>query len=183
MKTVVLTSPRMLFRLLKKSDLAEMHRLSSIPEVEKYNTLGIPKDISETKAILKDRIRDNKQAPIRNYTFAIEEKGTGDFIGMFGIFLGRPKQRKGEVWYKFYPQYWGKGLATEAVNCALDFCFDELKLHRVEAGCAIDNIASVKVIEKVGMIREGMARKVLPLESGWSDGYNFAILDTDERKR
>lgn len=183
MKSVALTSPRMLLRPLKKSDLAEMHRLSSIPEVEKYNTLGIPKHISETKAILKDRLRDHKMTPIQNYTFAIEQKGTGQFIGMFGIFLGRTKHRKAEVWYKFFPDFWGKGLATEAVNCALDFCFDELKLHRVEAGCAVDNIASIKVIEKVGMTREGMARKILPLESGWSDGYNFAILDTDKRKR
>lgn len=158
-----------------------MHTLSSIPEVEKFNTLGIPKDITITKSILKERIKDNKISPFENYTFVIEEKGTEKFIGLFGIVMGRKKQQKAEIWYKFHPVYWGKGLATEAVNCVIDFCFDELKLHRVEAGCAIDNIGSVKVLEKAGMTREGLARQVLPLESGWSDGYNYGILNSDPR--
>jgi RimJ/RimL family protein N-acetyltransferase len=181
MPTVVLSSPRLFLRLLKKSDLLEMHNLSSIPEVEKYNTLGIPKDISVTKSILKDRVKDNKASPIQNYTFAIEEKVTEKFIGMFGVVLGRPKQKKAEIWYKFHPDYWGKGLATEAVNCVLDFCFEELKLHRVEAGCAVENINSIRILERVGMTREGLSRKSLPLDSGWSDGYNFGILATDKR--
>jgi RimJ/RimL family protein N-acetyltransferase len=171
----------MLLRPLKKSDLADMHQLSSIPEVEKYNTLGIPKEIKVTKGILKDRLRDNKKSKLSNYTFAIEEKGTAKFIGMFGLVLGRPKQQKAEIWYKFHPDFWGKGLATEAVNCMLDYCFDELKLHRVEAGCAIENIGSIRVLEKVGMKHEGTNRQTLPLDSGWSDGHTFGILRTDTR--
>jgi ribosomal-protein-alanine N-acetyltransferase len=183
MKTIVLSSPRLLLRPIKKSDLNDMHLLSSIPEVEKYNTLGMPNDISITRAILKDRLKDNKLSPFNNYTFAIEEKVTGKFIGMFGIVIGRSKQNKAELWYKFHPRFWGLGLATESIHCVLDYCFDELKLHRVEAGCAVENIGSVRVLEKVGMTKEGLARKVLPLDSGWSDGYSFGILSSDERKR
>tara|TARA_R110000737_G_scaffold17480_1_gene35177 strand:- start:5865 stop:6416 length:552 start_codon:yes stop_codon:yes gene_type:complete len=183
MTSIILSSPHLLLRPIKKSDLSDMHKLSSIPEVEKFNTLGIPANISVTKSILKDRIKDNKKEPFQNYTFAIEEKRTGKFIGMFGLFLGRPKQQRAEVWYKFHPDFWGKGLATESVHCVLDYCFDEMKLHRVEAGCAVENLASVRVLEKVGMTREGMARKILPLDSGWSDGYSFGILSSDERKR
>lgn len=181
MNSIVLTSPNLLLRPIKKGDLSSMHALSSNPEVEKYNTMGIPKDISVTKSILKDRLKDNKIVPFQNYTLAILEKGTGNFIGMFGIVRGRPKQQKAELWYKFHPDFWGKGLATEAVHCVLDFCFDEMKLHRVEAGCAVENIASIRVLEKVGMSREGLARKILPLDSGWSDGYSFGILATDKR--
>lgn len=181
MKPIILTTPRMLLRPIKKSDLADMHKLCSIPEVEKYNTLGVPKDSSVTKSILKDRLHDNKRSPLKNYTFAIEEKGSGQFIGMFGLSMGRPKQRKAEIWYKFHPNYWGKGLATEAVNCLLDYCFDELKLHRVEAGCAVENVGSMRVLEKVGMTHEGTNRQTLPLDSGWSDGHSYGILATDKR--
>ncbi|HMB61757.1 MAG TPA: GNAT family protein, partial [Eudoraea sp.] len=74
---------------------------------------------------------------------------------------------------------WGKGYATEAVRAVLKFGFRVLKLHRMEAGCAVDNIASIRVLEKVGMQMEGQRRKVLPLQQGWSDNYEFAILDTD----
>ncbi|MDB0062671.1 GNAT family N-acetyltransferase [Crocinitomicaceae bacterium] len=181
MKNLRLTSPRLSIRLLLKSDLQEMHALSSIPEVEKYNTLGIPEDISITKAILKDRIVDNKIKNARILTFAIEEKGTDKFIGMFGFSFKCTRYSSAEIWYKFHPDYWNKGLATEAVSCALDYCFDELKLHRVEAGCAIDNLGSIRVLEKAGMKHEGTHRESLPLESGWSDGHTFGILKTDKR--
>lgn len=76
----------------------------------------------------------------------------------------------------------GKGFGTEALNLFLDFGFKNLKLHRITAGCAIDNIGSIKVLEKVGMKREGHARQSLPLKSGWSDNFEYAILETDKRK-
>ena len=176
-----LISSRLVFRFLHKSDLKEMHDLNSNPEVEKYNTLGIPADISITKAILKDRINDNKIKNARILTFAIEEKGTDKFIGMFGFSFKHSRYSSAEIWYKFHPDYWNKGIATEAVSCALDYCFDELKLHRVEAGCAIDNLGSIRVLEKVGMKHEGTHRESLILESGWSDGHTFGILETDKR--
>jgi RimJ/RimL family protein N-acetyltransferase len=64
----------------------------------------------------------------------------------------------------------------------INFGFNDLKLHRIEAGCAVENIGSLKVLEKVGIQREGHKRKVLPLKNGWSDNYEYAILETDERK-
>ena len=61
----------------------------------------------------------------------------------------------------------------------IEFCFNELKLHRIQAGCAVDNISSIKVLEKSGMTKEGRGRQVLPLSNGWSDNYEYSILDTD----
>lgn len=81
-----------------------------------------------------------------------------------------------------HPDYWNKGFGTETLHEILNFGFEKLQLHRIEAGCAVDNIASIKVLEKVGMNREGRKRQVLPLKSGWSDNYEYAILSTDLRK-
>ena len=64
----------------------------------------------------------------------------------------------------------------------VNYGFDELKLHRIQAGAAVKNIGSIKVLEKVGFIKEGRGRQILPLKSGWSDNYEYAILETDERK-
>ncbi len=69
--------------------------------------------------------------------------------------------------------------ATEALERIIQFGFEDLKLHRIEAGCAVNNIASYKVMEKCGMIREAHRRKLLPLKSGWSDNYEYAILEED----
>jgi [ribosomal protein S5]-alanine N-acetyltransferase len=54
-----------------------------------------------------------------------------------------------------------------------------LKLHRIEAGCAVENVASVSVLEKVGMTREGMKRKKLPIRGEWKDNYFFGMLEED----
>jgi ribosomal-protein-alanine N-acetyltransferase len=81
-------------------------------------------------------------------------------------------------WY-----YWNKGFATESLKAVIDFGFDTLNLHRIEAGCAVNNIGSFKVLEKSGMIREGRLRQVLPLKSVWSDNFEYSILETDQRKQ
>ena len=61
----------------------------------------------------------------------------------------------------------------------MQYGFKELRLHRIEAGCAVENFGSIKVLEKVGMKKEGRKRKSLPLKSGWSDSFEYAILSTD----
>jgi [ribosomal protein S5]-alanine N-acetyltransferase len=54
-----------------------------------------------------------------------------------------------------------------------------LRLHRIEAGCAVENIPSIKVLEKAGMTREGLKRKKLPIRGEWKDNYFYAILEED----
>ena len=169
-------------RLIELTDLKSIHQLLSLPETDEYNALGIPKNIEETKSIIKPWITENELTNINNYTLVIENTLNNDFIGLFGLKLGSEKYKRGEVWYKTHPDYWNKGIATEVLAKMIDFGFDVLNLHRIQAGCAVANIASIKVLEKVGMIREGRGRQLLPLKSGWSDNFEYSILETDKRK-
>lgn len=178
---IPLLTKRTRVRPIVLGDLAAIHQLHGFPEVDQYNTLGIPKDITETKALILPWIKDNEERPITNHTWAIEHQETGEFIGLFGFKLGHPKYKRAEVWYKILPSYWNQGIATEVLSKTIKFGFTELQLHRIEAGCAIDNMASIKVLEKVGMIREAHRRQILPLQTGWSDNYEYAILVTDHQ--
>ncbi|MBC8755094.1 GNAT family N-acetyltransferase [Kordia sp. YSTF-M3] len=182
MTKLEIVTERLTLRLIKSSDLNSVHELHSFPEVDAYNTLGIPTNISETNKIVQGWIADQQQSEIENYIFAIEHTSNGEFIGLFGFKLGNKKYKRAEIWYKIHPKFWKKGFATEAVKAILDFGFETLKLHRIEAGCSVHNIGSIKVLEKVGMIREGRGREVLPLKSGWSDCFEYSILEMDERK-
>ena len=181
-KTIEILTKRTRLRLIEISDLDSIHTLHSLPETDEFNTLGIPKSIEETKRIITPWIAENKRTHIRNYTFAIESIMTNDFIGLFGLILGNEKYRSGEVWYKLHSDHWNKGLASEVLARMIDYGFDALNLHRIQAGCAVENIGSIKVLEKVGMIREGRGRQILPLKSGWSDNFAYSILETDIRK-
>ena len=179
MKNIDLLTERTRLRLIVLSDLQSIHKLHSLPETDKFNTLGIPVNIEETKSIIEQWIIQNNKKVITNYTFAIEHKASKKFIGLFGLKLGNKKFNKGEVWYKIHSESWGKGYASETLRKIIDYGFDTLKLHRIEAGCAIENIGSIKVLEKVGMIREGRGRQILPLKLGWSDNFQYSILETD----
>ena len=57
----------------------------------------------------------------------------------------------------------------------------DLSLHKVEAGVACENERSIHVLEKSGMIREGLRRKILPIRGEWKDNYHYAIVEDDPR--
>jgi len=179
MNQIILTSNRLSLRFIQKTDLEAIHNLQSIPKVDKYNTLGIPKNLAETEKIMAPLFIELEQTKITKYTFAIKLISTQQFIGLVALNLGSSKYKSGEVWYKLIPKYWGKGYATEVLIRLLEFGFKNLKLHRIEAGCAVNNLASIKVLEKAGFSYEGRKRKTLPLKSGWSDNFEYGILEKD----
>tara|TARA_R110002126_G_scaffold39248_1_gene116639 strand:+ start:723 stop:1274 length:552 start_codon:yes stop_codon:yes gene_type:complete len=183
MNDTEIETERIRLRLIDISDLDSIHTLHSLPETDKYNALGIPNSTEETKAIIEPWIKENQSEKIKTYTFAIVNKSNGKFMGLFGFKVGHQKYKRAEVWYKIHSDYWKKGYATEALKAILDFGFDTLNLHRIEAGCAVENIGSIKVLEKSGMVREGRLRQILPLKSGWSDNFQYAILESDVRSK
>ena len=101
------------------------------------------------------------------------------FVGLMALTSGKLNFRIAEVWYKIQPIYWRQGYTTEALKELLRYSFPTLNLHRIEAGCAVRNIASIKVLEKVGMVREGRKRSILPIRGEWVDACFYSILETD----
>ena len=172
-----LSTSRLNLHPLQKEDFAEIHEMNSYPQVAQYNTIGIPNDISVTTAMLEGVMEKDL-----SLAWSIRDKETGEFIGQFGMNLSSEKYRKGEIYYSLHPNQWGNGFATEAVNAVISFGFSELRLHRLEAGVATENSKSVALLERVGMLREGLCRKILPLQSGWMDNYMYAILEDDPRE-
>ncbi|MFT4831569.1 MAG: ribosomal-protein-alanine N-acetyltransferase [Psychroserpens sp.] len=153
MNKILISTDRLTLRLIEISDLDVIHKLHALPETDAYNALGIPKNIEETKAIIEPWLAQNNLEEIKNYTFAIELRKTLKFIGLFGVKLSPSKYKKGEVWYKIHVGQWNKGYATEVLKGMISYGFNTLKLHRIEAGCAVENIGSIKVLENSGMIR------------------------------
>jgi RimJ/RimL family protein N-acetyltransferase len=175
-----ITTERLLLREITWNDLEDIHRLHSKPEVDEYNTLGIPKNLDETRELMRPDIEIKKDPQLR-YTWRIILANTGDFIGLAAMTLSNDKYRLGEIYYKLLPECWGKGYATEAAKSLIVAGFDKFNLHKVEAGVATDNERSIRVLEKVGMTREGLRRKILPIRGEWKDNYHYAIVEDDPR--
>ena len=176
-----INSERLLLREITWNDLEDIHRLHSIPEVDEFNTLGVPKGLDETRELIRPDIETKKMDPQGSYTWRIILKNTGDFLGLAGMTLSRDKFRLGEIYYKLLPDHWGKGYATEVAKSLISTGFAAFELHKVEAGVATDNERSIRVLEKVGMTREGLRRKILPIRGEWKDNYHYAIVEDDLR--
>jgi ribosomal-protein-alanine N-acetyltransferase len=70
---------------------------------------------------------------------------------------------------------------TAAVRAVVPFVFDSLELHRLEAACLPENTASMRLLERVGFKREGLARQYLRINGDWRDHVLYALLETDLR--
>lgn len=81
-----------------------------------------------------------------------------------------------EIGWVFNPEYQNKDYATEAAYSVLKYGFETMNLHRIIAICQPENIPSWRVMEKIGMRREGHFKKCIPHENGWWDEYYYAIL-------
>ena len=175
----MIKTPRLYLTRLTKKDLENIHRKNCYPEVAKFNTIGIPKNLEETKQFLQPLFEPQNPEKGVQLCWSIRLKKNKNFIGEIGMQTSTPKYNKAEIHYSLIPHYWKKGFALEAVKALLNYGFKTLKLHRIEAGVATENVNSIKLLEKTGMKREGMHRKILPVGGKWIDNYSYAILEDD----
>lgn len=176
-----LKTERLTIKPVSENDIVDIFNLQSLEETAKYNTSSIPQNIDETRNKVENWSLENNKGKIQKLIFKVELTDTNEFIGLIGITLGKEHYKNAEVWFQYDFRFWNKGFATESLRKIIEFGFEDLQLHRIEAGCAVENIGSISVLEKVGMQREAHTRKLLPLQSGWSDNYGYAILSTDKR--
>lgn len=89
----------------------------------------------------------------------------------------RARGVQAELGWTLDPAYGGRGYATEAVRAAVELCFGPLRLRRVHAQCFADNVASWRLMERLGMRREQhTVKESLHRTRGWLDGYSYALL-------
>lgn len=114
----------------------------------------------------------------REYTFGIYELGTNNLIGHIALYaIKRLPYSSAFVGYAMDEIYIGKGIVTEAVELVVQFAFEQIGLHRVEAYVSTENNASIRVLEKSGFQREGLLRKLLYINGQWVDHYMYARLE------
>jgi RimJ/RimL family protein N-acetyltransferase len=165
----------MILRPLKPSDLESVHELLSDWNVVRYMLLPLCKTREETKKCLDDLMAEDSGGGWRSVTRAIETLDSGEVIGLCGIAILHGSEQ-GEIWYLVRPDHWGRGIAAEAARLLLGIGFAEMNLHRMFATCLPENPASGRVLEKIGMRKEGCQRKSLKIHGVWRDCFLYAIL-------
>lgn len=179
MHPVVLTGPRVSWRELSLDDAEAIVDLMSDERVFRYALDTEMPDVTVYRAFLSEYADTVSAADRTRYKLALTVDGR--VIGTGGVEMRHASASYGEIGYMIHPDMWGKGFGTEAAALLVGFAFDQLKLHRVWAGADPANVASTRILEKIGMRYEGTHREDTFKDGKWRDSAVYAILETDPR--
>ena len=175
-----IVTQRLVLRELRESDLEAVSALYSDAAFRRYE--GELQSKEEIAPDFQASLGLARQEPRERYILAVTISPDDQLCGYVDLKEGRRSIREWEMGWGMHPALWGRGYASEAARAVLRFAFEELKAHRVMASCHADNLASARVMEKLGMKREARRREVRRLNEQWWDEYVYAILERDARE-
>ena len=154
--TVELFAPGLRLRRFTLEDAPAMYaNWASDPLVTRYVTWETHASVETTRSVLAEWVPQYEKQDY--YHWLIEYEGVP--IGSISLFGISDWHRRGELGYCIGSSYWNKGITTKAVSLVLDFAFQEVGLERVIARHDVENPASGRVMQKAGMIKEGVLRR------------------------
>jgi RimJ/RimL family protein N-acetyltransferase len=169
---MIATGKTILLRKMERADVPDKVKWYNDSEVNKTLILTEKLELEKTLAWF-DKLADND----KRQDFIIESLETGEAIGIMGLVdIDRTHgtaECYGVVGEK---KYWGKGIGTESHSLLLRLVFDTMGLHKVWAIVRTENIAILKVIEKLGFKVEGTLREEKFVDGKWIDVYRVAVL-------
>lgn len=169
-----LTTERLTLRKLKLTDIPLYYeKLASQEEISQYMLWEPHKDMNETiEYITKEVESYEKQV---NYKWAITQKGENDIIGVIALLRFDEKENSCSFAYMLAKEHWNKGYVTEALKRVMEFAFLELGVERIEVDHLADNVASGKVMQKVGMEWIGIQKDKYTKPKGTFDAVCYEI--------
>jgi ribosomal-protein-alanine N-acetyltransferase len=176
-----LETQRLIMRPFDFNDSEQLHQILSQKEVMRY----LPEDVMSLKEVkgtiswLKDCYGKNSPERIIKLTLATVWKENQKVIGWCGLGPLEFSPKEIEIYYGLSKDYWGKGIGTEAAKAMLGYGFDTFKLDPIVAITKPENIASTKVLEKLGMIYRKEIGK-LPEKYRFYEGCFYYSISKDE---
>jgi RimJ/RimL family protein N-acetyltransferase len=135
-----------------------------------------PPSADQVSALILWAVQEQSIKPRLNYYLAAARKDTGAVIGEAVLRITDPVNGQGEIGFGVARRHWKQGYATEMGQALLAAAFGHFKLHRVYGQCAPENKPSIRVMQKLGLAREGMLREVTQARGRWWSTVIYAIL-------
>jgi len=172
-----LETERLTLRPFTLNDAADVFAYAADPEVARYVPWEAHRSEEDARRFIAGTL--DRAVVGGSSTWAIVERASGKVIGSIRMGEVHPVHARADVGYSLGRPYWNRGLTTEAVRAVLHFGFEEVGLNRIYAVCHVDNAASERVMQKVGMRYEGTQREVARVKGGYEDRKLYAILRRD----
>jgi [ribosomal protein S5]-alanine N-acetyltransferase len=169
---VPVRTTRLSLREFVKSDFDAVHAYSSDPRVTRYLFFG-PRDQDSTADYLAGLLASQRERPRTRFELAVEENASGRLIGACD--LSFIEHKVVDLGYMLGAADWGKGYATEIALALIDAAFFDLRADRVISTVDVNNGASIRVLEKIGMRWEAVYRKHRRAKNRWWDCHLFVL--------
>lgn len=171
--TILIETERLLLREITLDDTEEMFRLYSDPAILRYTGESVVESMEEMEKAIHIRIENYKKYGYGRWATLL--KDGMQFTGWAGLAY-LPEFDEIDLGYRFFPKYWGDGIATEASRAVLKYGFEELNIKSIVAIAMKEHTASIRVMQKVGMQFD----KIAPYEVGSEDAIWYRC---DQKER
>jgi RimJ/RimL family protein N-acetyltransferase len=173
-----LVTPRLVLRDFRPTDFRAVQLYAADTAVVRFMLWG-PNSDAETRAFLQRAAQRARATPRTHWELAVTDADTGDLVGGAAVRIDDAAHESGSMGYVIRRDRWGRGYATEAARAVLGLGFERLGLHRIEARCVPENVASERVLQKLGMRLEGRLRENYRIRGAWCDSMVYTMLRTE----
>lgn len=173
---MLIRTDRLLLRPFEEGDVDDVWAYQRLPEVARH-MLREPRDRDGAEWSVRGMMAET--GADRRYSFAVVLPEPATVVGEVSL-LGCGGTN-GEIGYVLHPGHQGRGLAAEATRAMFGLGFDELGMHRIFGLCSARNAASARLMERLGMRREGHFRHSRRVKGEWRDELVYAILAREWR--
>jgi [ribosomal protein S5]-alanine N-acetyltransferase len=177
-----LETPRLLLRSLRDDDLETILEYRNDPQVYRYQGWKVPFTVEDGLEFFAGMQTVTPGTPGVWLQLAIQPRASGKgMIGDVAFHITGSNPRQAYIGYSLARSAWGQGFASEAIRGLLDYLFCDLDLHRVLADCAVENLASMRLLERLGFRREAhyVENYWMESEARWGSEYQYALLQRE----
>lgn len=177
MEFPILQTDRLKLVEITEDHIEHVFSIFSDVRVTKYYGMAHFRDIQQAMNLV-DSFQKSFQEK-RSIRWGITFKDTEEFVGTIGLNNLQIASRKTEIGYDLKPEYWRRGIISEAAGAVIKYCFDKLDLYRIGAVTFPENEPSFKLLLNLGFQKEGLLRGYIYQDNKSNDAYIFSIVKPD----
>lgn len=169
-----ITTERLVLRQITTGDVNEILFLRSDAEVMKYINKPPAQSLDDAMKfvqMIEDAVNNNT-----GISWAITLKDDNTMIGNIALWRLIKEHYRAEIGYILHPQHWGNGIMNEALAAVVDYAFNTMKLHSIEADINPDNIASQLLLERNNFLREAYFKENFYYDGQFLDSAIYSLL-------
>ena len=177
--TLPIETDRLRLRPPEPEDLAPLHAIMSREDVARW-LYWEPRSVEDVSRALDRQINQDRT---KELALVAELLTSGELVGHVTLTLGPAEHRQGEIGFMFHPAHQGRGYATEAAHAVVRLAFETYDLHRLYGRLEARNLASARVLEKIGMRHEAHLIENEWVKGEWQSEAIYALLAREWREQ